>query len=96
MSKKDFSGGLNTLLGESGYKKPEKESKKTPSRKEGLGQDEIRATYILPESYVEKLKLIAYWDRLSIKESATEMIKQYVDSWEEKNGSVKPKPDKKI
>jgi hypothetical protein len=94
MSKKDFSGGLNTLLGEAGYKKPDKE--KTPAKKEGLAQGETRATFILPEVYVEKLKLIAYWDRLSIKDSATLAVKQYVEGWEKKNGPVKPKPSRKI
>jgi hypothetical protein len=96
MSKKDFKGGLDTLLGEAGYKPKKKEPKVAKkSTKQGLPENEIRATFIVDEDSLEKLRAISYWDRLTIKEVVQGAISSYLESYEKKNGKIKPKPEDK-
>jgi len=98
MSKKNFSGGLDSLLGDS-KKKPGRP--KTSTRKvektsqEGTKEKETRATFIVNEDSLEKLKAIAYWDRKLIKEVVDEAIQDYIDKHEKKSGKVKPIPEDK-
>ena len=125
MSKKSFTGGLNSLLGEETPGKGEEltlekakafiseltklteETEKpkrgrpqtifkeiTKSSQEGTKENETRATFILNEDLLEKLKAIAYWDRLLIKEVITNALQEAVDRYEKKNGSIKPIPKK--
>lgn len=95
MSKKNFSGGLNSLLGE----QPEKPKKGRPvtqtkevtkSSQEGTKENEVRATFIVREDLLEKLKAIAYWDRLLIKEVVNTALQEAVDKYEKNNGEIKP------
>jgi len=98
---KDFSGDFSKLLGttqkeEETKKKvgrPKDKNKRTPekSSQEGTKNDETRATFIVKEELLEKLKDIAYWDREMIKAVVGEALSQYVDNWEKKNGKVKPR-----
>jgi len=95
MSKKNFSGGLNSLLGE----QPEKPKKGRPvtqtkevtkSSQEGTKENEVRATFIVREDLLEKLKAIAYWDRLLIKEVVNTALQEAIDKYEKNNGEIKP------
>jgi len=96
MSKKNFTGGLSSLLGD----QPEKPKKGRPvtqfkeitkSSQEGTKEKEIRATFIVNEELLEKLKNIAYWERLLIKEVINSALVEAVAKYEKKNGVVKPK-----
>ena len=133
MSKKSFTGGLNSLLGEG---TPENKKDITPIGKEGLTietakafleelskltdeperpkrgrpktvfkditkssqegtkENETRATFILNEELLEKLKAIAYWDRVLIKEVVNSALQDAVSRYEKKNGDIKPIPKK--
>lgn len=100
MSKKTFTGGLSSLLGDQPEKpkvgRPVTQFKEiTKSSQVGTKEGEIRATFILEETLVEQLKAIAYWDRLLIKDVVTEALKQAVIKYEKKNGPVEPIPTKK-
>ena len=103
--KKNFTGGLSSLLGEnplqpelkpevnstqSGLGKPDKPAIKTTQQGTKVG--EARATFIVNEAIQEKIKAIAYWERLQIKEVIDEALSSYVLSYERKNGAVKPIP----
>ncbi len=97
MSKKNFTGGLNSLLGD----KPEKPKRGRPvtqtkeitkSSQEGTKENETRATFIINEALLEKLKAIAYWDGLLIKDVVNTALQEAVAKWEKKNGYVKPIP----
>ena len=73
MSKKTFTGGLNSLLGENSESikrgRPVTQTKEiTKTSQEGTKENETRATFIVNEDLLEKLKAIAYWDRVLIKE----------------------------
>ncbi len=99
MSKKNFTGGLDSLLGE----QPEKPKRGRPvtqfkevtkSSQEGTKEGEVRATFIVKEELLNKLKAIAYWDRLLIKEVVTSALEDAVAKYEKKNGEIKPIPKK--
>jgi hypothetical protein len=110
MSKKDFKGGLNTLIGEKtaqitpeGGKefldtlreetdkvkrvgRPKTQFKEvTKSSQQGTKENETRATFIVNEELLDKLKAIAYWDRILVKDVLNTAIQEYVDK-------KKPKP----
>ena len=99
MSKKNFTGGLNSLLGD----QPEKPKKGRPvtqtkeitkSSQEGTKENETRATFIVNEELLEKLKAVAYWERRMIKEVIASALEEIVAKYEEKNGPVKLIPKK--
>jgi len=98
MSKKNFTGGLNSLLGDS--EKPKRGRPKTSTREitkssqEGTKEKETRATFIVNEDLLDKLKAIAYWDRKLIKEVVDTALQDAVDKYEKKNGDIKPIPKK--
>lgn len=99
MSKKDFTGGLSSLLGEQKEKpklgRPRTQNKKTTkSSQEGTKENETRATFIVNEELLEKLKAIAYWDRLLIKEVVATALEQAVARYEKENGTIEPIPSK--
>lgn len=96
MSKKDFKGGLDSLLGESptvgrgrpkGATAPAREVTKTSQ--EGTKGSETRATFIVNEDQLEKLKAIAYWDRLMIKDVVAKAFEEYIARYEKKTGEIK-------
>jgi hypothetical protein len=96
MSKKNFTGGLSSLLGDQPEKpkrgRPVTQTKEiTKSSQEGTKENETRATFIINEELLEKLKNIAYWERLLIKEVVNSALVEAVAKYEKKNGVVKPK-----
>ena len=118
MSKKNFKGGLNSLLGDQPKKKelnkenaqeyvkelnkltkkvgrPVTQTKEiTKSSQEGTKENETRATFIVNEDLLEKLKAIAYWDRVLIKDVINNSLAETVAKYEKKSGSIKPIPKK--
>jgi prepilin signal peptidase PulO-like enzyme (type II secretory pathway) len=99
MSKKNFTGGLNSLLGD----QPEKPKKGRPvtqtkeitkSSQEGTKENETRATFIVNEELLEKLKAVAYWERRMIKEVIASALEEVVSKYEKRNGPVKLIPKK--
>lgn len=61
-----------------------------PAAKRGLQEDLIRATFILKQEYLEKIKSHAYWERLQIKDVFDEMCEQFF-----KDKKVRSIPDKR-
>jgi len=101
MSKKNFTGGLNSLLGESKEIKTPKVGRPKTQFKEilktsqkGTKENEIRATFIINEDLLEKLKAIAYWERSLIKDVLDKAIQEAVSKYEKKSGEIKPIPKK--
>ncbi len=99
MNKKNFTGGLNSLLGDQ-PEKPKRGRPKTSTREitkssqEGTKEKETRATFIINEELLDKLKAIAYWDRKLIKEVVDTALQEAVAKYEKKNGEIKPIPKK--
>ena len=108
MAKKTFKGGMDNLLGEGTKVKapvkkevvrpvgrPKTQFKEiTKSSQEGTKENETRATFIVKEDLLEKLKAIAYWDRTLIKEVVDKALEEAVVKYEKKNGPVKALPKK--
>jgi len=102
MSKKDFKDGFSDLLGNNRPVKkvgrPKDPSKRKPEKtsQEGTKNDETRATFIVKEDLLEKIKALAYWEREQIKETINQALRGHVASYESKNGTIKPIPKKKL
>lgn len=99
MSKKNFTGGLNSLLGDQPDKpkrgRPVTQTKEiTKSSQEGTKENETRATFIINEELLDKLKAIAYWDRVLIKDVVNTALQETVAKYEKKSGDIKPIPKK--
>jgi len=99
MTKKNFKGGLNSLLGDQPDKvkrgRPVTQTKEiTKSSQEGTKENETRATFIINEELLEKLKAIAYWDRVLIKDVINTALQEIIVKYEKKSGAIKPIPKK--
>lgn len=99
MAKKSFSRGLDSLLGENTttdepavYKVEKKEITKTSQI--GTKEKETRATFIVNEDLLEKMKSVAYWDRVLIKDIVNSAFEDYISRYEKKNGEIKEQPKK--
>lgn len=57
----------------------------TKSSQEGLREGWTRATFIVREEHLEKLKALAYWERKQLKELVDEIFSSYL-----RNKKVKP------
>jgi len=84
MSKKNFAGGINSVLGEIPDKpkrgRPVTQTKEiTKSSQDGTKENETRATFIVNEELLDKLKAIAYWDRVIFKDAINTALQEYVD-----------------
>ena len=102
-NKKDFSGGLNTVLssttnGATVKKKAGRPAtgKKAPANtsQEGTKETETRFTSIASLDHLGKIDAVAYWDRKTKKEVLAEALEEYFKRYEKKNGAIKPAPKK--
>jgi len=109
MSKKSFTGGLGSLLGDQPepIQKETVNTVQTPTRgrpttnfkeiksqsQKGTKEGETRATIIINEEMLDKIKALAYWDRTTIKEIITTAIEESLAKYEKENGVIKPFPD---
>lgn len=50
-----------------------------PAARRGLQEDLTRATFILREDHLEKIKAHAYWERIQIKDVLEQMCEQYFE-----------------
>jgi len=101
MSKKDFKQDFTNLLGDNSPDKkkvgrPKDLSKRKPVKtsQEGTKNDETRATFIIKEELLDKVKALAYWEREQIKETINKALQGFINSYESKNGDIKPIPKK--
>jgi uncharacterized protein with NAD-binding domain and iron-sulfur cluster len=69
-----------------------KEISKTSQQ--GTKENETRATFIVNETILEKVKAIAYWDRLDIKTVVNDALQAAVNKYEVENGPIKSIPKK--
>jgi len=79
--------GLDTLFGEKEADKKKSKDQPKADRKVGATkandatkEGEVRATFIVKESKLEKLKAIAYWERAKIKDIHDAALEMYLNS----------------
>lgn len=101
MAKKSFSGGLNSLLGDTKQTEQAAEQSEPKAKKQitktsqiGTKQKETRATFIVNEDLLEKMKAVAYWDRVLIKDIVNNAFEEYISRYEKKNGEINEAPKK--
>lgn len=102
MAKKNFSGGLNSLLGESKQVEQAAEQAEPKAAKKeitktsqiGTKEKETRATFIVNEDLLEKMKSLAYWDRVLIKDIVNTAFEEHIARHEKKNGEIRELPKK--
>lgn len=75
--------GLDAILGEA------KEEKKLTNSIE-----ESRTTLQIRNDLLEKIRAISYWDRVLLKDIVNIVLTEYVNQYENKNGKIKPVPEK--
>lgn len=83
MSRKNFLGGLDALLGS-----PQAETKKPSDAKNISVDKDVRATFIVSQTLLAKIKHIAYWERLKIKDVVELSFKKYIKRYEAKSGTI--------
>ena len=84
MAKKNFKGGLDSLLQNTTGANQYLTTTLSPQISNSK-PNELRATFIVREDYLEKIKAVAYWDRILVKDVMNLALGQYL----EKYGSVK-------
>lgn len=85
MSKKNFTSGLESLLGGEPKKKEIVLKEKEKSKPK-----DIRFTQIIEEEIIKNIKNIAYWERLKIKDVVRQAFIDRIEKYEKKNGKLKP------
>ena len=60
----------------------------TSSYKKGLKSDEIRMTTTVNEIYFNKIKAIAYWDRLQTKDLINQALEDFLKKYESENRTL--------
>ena len=99
MNKKDFKGGLDSVLqstvpDQEQKPQPKKTGRPKKSSQEGTREGETRATFIVKEELLEKLKAVAYWERVMIKDIVNNALQEYVDAYRKKHKEIKHRPVK--
>jgi len=79
MAKKNFKSGFDSLLGSSG----EKEDK---NKESVVG--EVVASFMVQKDHLEKIKFIAYWERMKIKDVIQSSMKLFIAEYEKSNGPI--------
>jgi hypothetical protein len=99
MTKKTFSGGLSSLLGEAkkkttdGRGRPKTQTKViTKTSQIGTKEGEVRATFIISETALDKLKALAYWERKLLKDVVGTALEEAIVKHEKKHGNIKAIP----
>lgn len=62
------------------------------SVQKGLKEGETRATFIVQEAALDKIKAIAYWDRKNIKDVLNDALIAFINDYEKKNGAIHKMP----
>lgn len=84
-TKKDFKSGLDSLLQPSEPKPYQQEPTPAPAQ-----QEEVRYTIITTPQALDKIKAIAYWERMKMKEATQAAIELYIQTWEQANQKEVP------
>lgn len=96
MGKKDFKGGFNSLLGgddpkeeKKGPGRPKTQTKEiTKSSQEGTKVNETRATFIVNESVLAKIKAISKLEGFQYKDTVNEAFTRFIKEYENKKGPI--------
>lgn len=99
MAKKNFKQGIDVLLGDSTQDVDSNQSTKAIAgsglEKEIKGKDTLTTLLVDPE-LMQKIKWIAYWERVKIKNVVNASFKAYITQYESTYGEIKMERNQKI
>ncbi len=87
MGKKDFKPGINGLLGES----VEKADIGEPAKR--VKEKYVITTILASPKTMQKIKGIAYWDRVNMKDVMNAAFNDYISKYESTRGEIKLPPE---
>jgi hypothetical protein len=58
-------------------------------------EEESRTTLVLPVSLMDKVKAVAYWERLTLKDVVLSALEDYLKAYEKKQGAIPPMPQRR-
>ena len=86
-------GGLDSLIGGETKKSNGKQGRpKTNFTPDLLPEDEDRASIIVKTATWTRFKALGYWERRKQKTLLNDILTEYLDRWEKKNGGIKVIP----
>ena len=65
-----------------------------PKSAKGLRDGLNRFSIVLPMDILERLRAVAYWNNLTVKDVITQFLENGLDRYVKKHGEIKPVPDK--
>lgn len=65
-----------------------------PKSARGLRDGLNRFSIVLPIEILDKLRAVAYWNNLSVKEVITQFLESGIDRYQKRHGEIKPVPSK--
>lgn len=90
MGKKDFRGGLDSLLTSSKTKPAKKAEKPTQPQREAVRPSAMKAaTFKFKPEHLEKLKAVAYFDNRLIQDLVAEALGDFFTKYEKTKGKIK-------
>ena len=69
--------------------------RQTTGKNKGLKPNEERVSFVLLGGQYEKLQLMAYWDRKTLKDTVIDILNAAFIDYERDNGKIQPKPVKR-
>lgn len=69
--------------------------RQTTGKNKGLKPNEERVSFVLLDGQYEKLQLIAYWDRKTLKDTLIDILNAAFAEYEREHGKIPPKPVRK-
>jgi hypothetical protein len=90
MSRKDFSGGLDSLINETNEPDKKKQSGQgSPAKTGGKAEEMKAATFKYRKEHLAKLRALAYFDARLIQDTVAEALEDYFAKYEKANGKIK-------
>ena len=65
-----------------------------PKSARGLREGLNRFSIVLPIEILDKLRAVAYWNNMSVKDVITQFLESGLERYVKKHGEIKPVPDK--
>ena len=91
MAKKpNFKESLNGIIDD--MKETTTTATERPKSARGLRDGLNRFSIVLPIDVLDKLRAVAYWNNMSVKDVITQFLESGIDRYQKRHGEIKPVP----
>ena len=91
MAKKpNFKESLNGIIDD--MKETPTTATERPKSARGLRDGLNRFSIVLPIDVLDKLRAVAYWNNMSVKDVITQFLESGIDRYQKRHGEIKPVP----